>query len=209
MYTISEKSFYFLSSLALMAALFVLQPNGNNQVADFQSQIGKEFQIASIQVFGDQPVLTDVRTIISGVNDFYQQSADAMLALLTPTAQEGDLNQIVAQTYHNFRLAFEIKATPQVAGTFTVRQNQEPVTTEEPETVPDNFMQEPPINNLIPDGIVPNVSFNSENYSGSLPQVSTASWTNMRDSVTGQVYCVAIFNAEVNRYLGPCKNDYQ
>jgi hypothetical protein len=32
------------------------------------------------------------------------------------------------------------------------------------------------------------------------------SWVTMQDNSTGQLYCVAIYNSEVNKYLGPCKD---
>jgi hypothetical protein len=213
MYSFSEKTFYVLSSLALMSALFVITPNANAQVSNFQSEIGMRFQIAAIQVFGDQPILNDVKGIVYGVNDFYQQSADAMLALLTPTSADKDMNQIIAQTYTNLKLSFNtFKLTPQIAGTFTTKESTlEPKVSISDEAFPSNFMQDPPVYNLLPEGITPKISYSADVASTetNLPQVSTASWTNMRDSVTGQVYCVAIFNAEVNRYIGPCKNDYQ
>ena len=33
-------------------------------------------------------------------------------------------------------------------------------------------------------------------------------WVTMRDALTGQYYCLAVYNGEVNKYLGPCKFDY-
>lgn len=200
----AEKLFYTLSAVVLGSAFFVLQPNPHPEVALFQNQVKNEFVFATTQVIGDQPIFGSVEIVISAVHEFYFRSAEVMITLLTPPPSTEDTMWIAGEVYDKFAMAFTTGILkPQVLGV----ENKETV------YVPENFMIEEPIINIIP----PQALFVHEQQ----PVVLSAStetthavnddgypWVNLRDNSTGQVYCVAIFNSEVNRYLGPCKNDY-
>ena len=203
MYEFAEKIFYSLSMLVLGAALFIMSPSQNSTVADFQNEVSFQFQTATIQVFGDQPVFDDTKFVIESIYNFYDQSADAALALLQPTPAEADLNNVVAAVYQDFQVALS-SSQARVAGVETSQVEQ-----------PANFMQEEPIYNLLPEQLIshqpaqadiPVASTDAAEYETAINQNNP--WANLRDNTTGQIYCVAVFNSQVSQYLGPCKNEY-
>ena len=53
------------------------------------------------------------------------------------------------------------------------------------------------------EGVVAGMSWYNESAIPSAPQ-----WINVQDSITGDLYCLAIFYGEVNKYDGLCKNEY-
>ncbi len=218
MTTLPERIFYSLSTLVLGAALFVLSPQQSQIVSDFQNQAKQQFAIAAVQVFGDQPVLDTPIAVIQSINEFYDQSATAMLSLLEPSqGQDEQMVYVATAVYNDFRLALNpnrnmavTQSRPEVLGTETKQSDAEIV-------IPKDFMQGEPLHNIVPDGYKPPVSV-APDESQIIAAVQTteyaqspadSTWVSMKDGTTGQVYCVAIFNSEVNRYLGPCKNDYK
>jgi hypothetical protein len=207
----TEQLFYGLSAVVLGAALFVLQPANNSDLAKFQANIKDQVSVATVQVFGDQPVFSGVDLIVGSINEFYNQSADAFLALLAPTPGEEDMSRVAQNVYAQIVVMFDQNSIqqPQVAG----------VQIEAPPAVPDNFMQEEPLYNIVPElpSAPPSPYFETpfrkkitQSAASFTPAVNDGggAWVNLRDEVTGQIYCVAIYNSEINRYLGPCKNDY-
>jgi hypothetical protein len=203
MYGLAEKLFYTLSAVVLGSAFFVVSPTHNSDTAFFQTQVRGEFAKASVQLLGDEPMFTEVPLVISAVNDFYAKSADAMIALLTPAPSEQDAAAIAISTYNNLRVALRPVAPiePQVSA--AVQETQI--------TIPQNFMQEDPVLNIIPPSITFEDPMTTTTVASDSPAVNDSGfpWVNLRDINTGQIYCVAIYNTEVNRYLGPCKNDYR
>jgi hypothetical protein len=124
----------------LGSAFFVVQPASSADVSGFQFHVREEFATASIQIFGDQPMFEEVPLVVSAINNFYQKSADAMIAILTPPASEDDLVKVAQATYHNLEVALKPVrvAEPQVLGAETKIE------------IPQNFMQEAPLPNIIP-----------------------------------------------------------
>ena len=211
MTTVQEKLFYSLSSLTLGAALFVLSGSINPDVVKFQTEVKQQVTVASIQVFGDQPVFDEVLFVIGSINEFYHRSADEMIAMLTPVAGEQDqLNDLAIGVYKGLKVALQTNvhiaqnAQPMVLGSETSQVEEEFST-----QIPANFMQEEPVYGPVNQTmtttatLAPPADFNNSKTS------SSNTWVSMTDGVTGQIYCVGVFNAEVNRYLGPCVNDYK
>jgi hypothetical protein len=114
-----------------------------------------------------------------------------------------DAAAIAISTYNNLRVALRPVAPiePQVSA--AVQETQI--------TIPQNFMQEDPVLNIIPPSITFEDPMTTTTVASDSPAVNDSGfpWLNLRDINTGQIYCVAIYNTEVNRYLGPCKNDYR
>lgn len=210
----AETIFYSLSALALGAALFVLQPTHNTDLSRFQFDAKHEFATAALQVFGDDPGAygyNQASFIVSSINQFYAEAANATIELIQPLpGQYDDLTYIARNMKNEFvSLYGQIRGmTPQVAGVST--------SSEQLFVPPADFMSQPPLANIVPDTFssAPKPAPIVESAQITLPQASTPVpkpqdiWVNLQDGATGQVYCVAIFNAEVNRYLGPCRNDY-
>lgn len=214
MTTGAEKIFYGFSMVVALAAMFVMTPVANTEVASFQSEVKNEIGIAWVQTFGDQPVFDEVRFVIESVNEFYVQSADAMIALLEPTVAEEDMNNMLAALATEFKVAYVGLVTntwnePKVASS-----NVEEVSA--PVLINENFMLEKPVANILPDEVLATwEALESMSRPVELAKsednklaVAASTWVNLKDGMTGQIYCVGIFNASVNQYLGPCKNDY-
>ena len=215
MYAISEKIFYSLAATLLGAAFFVVQPAHNTDVMAFQNSIEHQFQVAIIQLWGDRPVNADAMVAINGINEFYQRSSDAAIALLAPAKSEQPMFAVLGVTYSDFKLALGKPQASSVVSSAQISQNN---VQDNDFVVPVNFMQEPPVANIVPASLQKRQealakkqeTIASANIASNAPAVNDLgnSWVNLRDNDTGQVYCVAIYNAEVNRYLGPCKDDY-
>ncbi|MBX4204882.1 MAG: hypothetical protein KW788_01680 [Candidatus Doudnabacteria bacterium] len=207
MYWFAEKLFYTLSAVVLGSAFFVIQPTQRAEVAAFQHEVRQQFAVASHQVFGDEPLMVDsTKLVVSSVYEFYMRSADAFIALTTPSASQNDLNIIIADVYNKITTSLdnrERQAAPQVLGIETV----ETQTIEVQPLILPNFMQEEPVMDIVPS--------HREVTAHPIIQASHPAvndhgmpWVDLRDNQTGQIYCVAIYNAEVNRYLGPCIDEY-
>jgi hypothetical protein len=218
MFQWQEKLFYGLTAVVLGGALFAMGNSSNPEVASFQHNVQHQFTFAAAQVFGDQPVLDNVDLVIASIDQFYARATNVTLALLTPPASEDALNYVAATVYTDFALATHIQKPqvaaiplPEILGAHTEVAAAEII-------IPPNFMQEQPIYNIIPGHTIaaplPTLRHLDNLISGemlySLPAVndSTGPWSNMRDSNTGQVYCIAIFNGTPNQYIGPCKHDF-
>lgn len=224
MTTNPERIFYFLSAVVLTSAGFVLTPSTNQNVVDFQKLVKEEFVTATIQVFGDQPVFDESIFVIETITEFYHRSADEMIILLTPTHGEDEaMNKVAINVYSGLKVALNPKtyASPSQIGSLsgTFGYSKPEVLGSETTSplsfdlvISGNFMEEAAIYNIVPEDWV---ASSSQTQAVDLAQdqsteaVVSATWVSMKDGVTGQVYCVGIFNSEVNRYLGSCKNDYQ
>jgi hypothetical protein len=208
MYGLAEKIYYGLLALVLASVLFVVQQSDNKDVSLFQSQVKNEFKIAAVQVLGDQSVFESFQIVISGVNQFYEDAATEMIAMLQPAPSEQDMNTMLSEVYKKLIVAFNPKTyhdqlaqvQPKVLGAET--REQSPVVAA-PEIHASHEMVGP-----IPPPIP--LDFKKITTTASVPAIETDDrvWVDLNDGVTGQTYCVAIFNAEVNRYLGSCKHDY-
>ena len=175
-----------------MTAVFVLQPNRSPQVSALQDSMKQQFSIAWQETIGDQPWFEDVSFVYDSVSDFYSQATDATIALIGPQGNsDQDIYFVYRTVYHDFAQI--------IGGHITTLAQAEPA-------MPpmSKFMTEPAITNIIPviSGDVSGASMDAVE-----PVNKVNSWVTIQDNFTGQMYCLAIYNGEVNKYLGICKSD--
>ena len=177
-----------------MTAFFVLQPSKTPEVASYQSGIQQQFSMAWKQTLGDGPYFDSLAYVYDSVTAFYDQSAQAAVALLAQPESDEALYHVASATYEVFAKALVQASAPKVAI---------------PVLPPDGqFMTQAAVTNIIPDtstGSISGVSFSG--VQEPLNKIVN-SWVTLQDNYTGQMYCLAIYNGEVNKYLGACKNDY-
>jgi hypothetical protein len=205
MYDKALSTYYALSLFMVGTAAFVMHPTADSTHSLWQQDVKQQFATAWIQVIGDQPWFADLELIIDGVDSFYQQSADATIALIASPEADQDIYYVLSEVYNRVAAAVKLENNSGLA------INYEEV---ELPQVPSNFMQEEPLYNLIPyrtivktinDGAVAGafVSVDVPANTKSMP------WVTLKDNLTGQLYCLAVYNGAVNQYMGPCKYDYQ
>lgn len=176
----AEKLYYTLAGFLLLTALFVLHPSQRPEFATLQNQMISQFLVAGQQTLGDQPYFEDLALIFDAVHEFYDQAGIASIALFEHGAADRDLAVIFRQTYRTLAGSFSKSSNPTVT-----------------------FMSEPPIYNIIPASTLSGI------VSGAIePAVNDQTpWVTIKDNFTGQLYCLAMYNGNVNKYLGPCKKD--
>jgi hypothetical protein len=202
-----EQLYYVFASVVLAAGLFVVSDSHSSEAFAFKQQMKEEFRIGFLQTMGDGPILENFEIVWNGVYGFYTESADAAIALLTQPETDEDVIYVFSQVYNTFAAALREPKQETLAADFEI-------------VIPANFMQEEPIYNIVP-GEVP-AEFSKPQVAGistiaqpvmeygvDLPANSDMPWVTLRDNITGQLYCTAIYNGEVSTYLGQCKNDYQ
>lgn len=201
MHTSAEKIFYSLSIFLLGTGLFLLKPTPVAETSTLQAQFQHEFSIAWQETIGDQPVFDELALIYEGISDFYSQAADSAVALIQQPEADRDIIYVYKTTYQIFAQAVSQIKEARVAEA-------------EPVIEPEKFMTEAAVANIIPEnskqeavnskqGEVAGVSIEiTEPANNQLP------WVTLRDNFTGQLYCLAVYNGEVNKYLGACKLDY-
>lgn len=178
-----------LAIFVLGTGLFVLQQSYIPKVADWQDGIKQEFGKAFVQTVGDQPLFTEFGFVFDSVNDFYNQAADAAIALIASPQSDQDIAFVFGSVYNTFAQALMPKL---------------PVALNIPL---EKFMTEEPLYNIIPDiGMKNNQEVAGTSFTD--PVNANNSWVTIEDNSTGQLYCLAIYNGEVNKYLGVCKSDY-
>ena len=207
MYGRLEQIYYVLAAVVLTAGLFVLTESKIAEVTAFQNEIKTEFKIAFLQTIGDQPVLADVELIAGGVNDFYVQAADELIAMFSQPETDQDVIYVFGRVYNTFA-----QAVHQIRAGEVATQNDPMIAA--------NFMTEPPVYNIVPENW-----HTPETFSVTQPKIAGVStykpeilaypqanvglpWVTLKDNVTGELYCTAIYNGEVNKYVGPCKDEY-
>ncbi len=181
--------FYGLSMFVLATALFIMQPNNAVEVTTLRSEVLTSLHIAWQQTWGDAPVTTSIVELYEGTESFYAQASDSLIGLTSYPEGDAAIAQVFGQVYGDF-------AKGLVALSLTVNGSEVAVASDE-------FMTQPPIENIIP-SIVPVASINIGSVSGTI----TGPWFTATDGLTGQKYCVALFNGEFNKYIGECKNEY-
>ncbi|MEJ0021974.1 MAG: hypothetical protein WDN47_05415 [Candidatus Doudnabacteria bacterium] len=192
--------FYGLSIFVLMTAFFVLQPSKAPEVAAFQQSVKLQVSVAWQQTIGDGPYFDTLANIYDGVTGFYMQASNQAIALLSQPDSDAAVYYVFHTTYQDF------------AQIFKSRQVHLAQTLNSPG--PDKFMTEAAIDNIIPDSIV-QASESSGVIAGAAVNAVDApvnqenSWVTIQDNFTGQKYCLAIYNGEVNKYLGECKSIYR
>ncbi|MBI2607484.1 MAG: hypothetical protein HYW51_01535 [Candidatus Doudnabacteria bacterium] len=205
--------FYGISSLVISVAVFLVLPFGFGELQEFKKDIRNQFTQAFIQTIGDQPFVADhVSLVWSSINNFYNQATDSTLALLAPGGSEDDLMRIAWGVRDRFAAIvrdleyartgrFDRLRTGRVAGENSdprLRQDfggQANLTNIHPNDP--KFMTEEPLRNIVPESLLIDDQ----------PRNNDFPWVTLQDNITGQFYCVAIYDEEVNKYLGPCKLD--
>ncbi len=213
----AQKLFYGLAIFALLSALFVMQEGGPVEIRNLKSEIREQIRLGFWQALGDQPLFESFEIVWRGVEGFYNQSADEMLALIEPTPAEDDMNEVIAKAWKTMTIDYNYDRSAKddrgkIAGLL----------------IEGKFMQEEPLANIVPEGNskseiprLPDGQGNLEQISNFQFQVSNPSvlgesvepadgpngWVTIQDNYTGKLYCLAIYNGEVNKYMGPCKRD--
>ena len=115
----------------------------------------------------------------------------ADFALIAEPDSDSDLVYVYSQVYQS--LAKTAQPPPDADLVYKTAQI----------TIPLNFMSGEAIYNIVPYRSI------VQTIGGSVAGASVASpWVTMQDAVTGQNYCLAVYNGHVNKYLGECKDDY-
>ncbi len=221
MYKRIEQFFYVASAFVLLGTMFIIKQPANQEVAAFRDDVIGQFTIAFKQVVHTNSSLESVQLVWNGVNDFYGHSADQMIALLdvgemSPDVQQGVDNIAFAAT-NIFNIKNELLPTTQVASIIQSTTSSVgyigPTLKDVVSAGVENVMQKiesvqltPKVEVEVPQkatGQVAGVSTHDEQPVNS-PQKP---WVTLVDNITGQKYCVAIYNEEVNKYLGECQYD--
>jgi hypothetical protein len=183
--------FYGLSIFVLMTAFFAMQPSKIPEVASLQTQIKQQFSTAWQQTIGDQPYFGGLADVYDGINVFYDESSKVLASLILQQDSDQAIIYVFSHSYGDFAAIFQNKG--HVAGSEIVLPD------------PQHFMVEPAIYNLVPEKQNPEqvlgANIDSEPVNG------INQWVTLRDNFTGQLYCLAVYNGEVNKYLGACKNN--
>lgn len=141
--------FYGLAIFVLMNGLFVMGGVGEvgevREVRGFRQEVSSEFTKAFVQTIGDQPVLDELELVWRGISDFYDQSTEAMVALLDPKGADDDVIAVGKKVYLSFAQAINnAKNAKSYANDANGRAAGEHIN--------QNFMTEEPIYNIVPEG---------------------------------------------------------
>jgi hypothetical protein len=200
MYRSALSIYYGLAIFVVGAVVFVMHPSNVPEMTNWQNGIKHEFATAFKQTMGDQPWFSDFELVYDSVNNFYTQSSDATIALLAQPDTDSDIAYIFKEVYLSFAHAIKPPAN-------TLAYKDLPLP-----PMPPNFMTEEPLYNIVPyrtvvktidDGQVAGTSTDNSPVNTKQP------WVTIQDNLTGQLYCLAVYNGTVNKYLGPCKYDYE
>lgn len=187
--------FYALSAFVLMTAVFVMQPSSVPEVTMLQTEIKTQFVTAFQQTIGDQPFFDDVILVFEGVSAFYEEAATSTIALLEDREADADLVNLYAATYEKLVATLGSYVSNQFGSALA---SVEPAVADEEAGL--NISSSP-------------VLYFKPAVSGSFVDNSPVNlekpWVTIQDNYTSQLYCLAIYNGEVNKYLGPCQDDYQ
>lgn len=197
------QTYYGLSAGLLMLGFFVLAPQQSLQTKVYSSEIKQDLTMAARQVFGDQPFIhPDLALIYAGVENFYNIAAAETIAMFAPSVQDNLLN---LASVSNFFLSF-------------LPQKPEPIQLIS-QYVQKPVMLEPPVYNLIPPHLISAFVFMQQSHSSPEAVAGTSfysytpvnkdqQWVTLKDNSTGELFCLAIYNNEINKYQGPCRYDY-
>jgi len=231
MYHKVEQTFYILSAMALMGIMFVFAPSTSKEVADFQQQILGQTEIAFKQVLGDTNLLEPLELVWSGIDDFYLAASEETLAMI-PVVEVPDSVHLAFQKATTASVAFIAKGLENVLPPQPVERNlsqaEDPIYNIVPPFIDNDqdvyaLREVPPL--PISTMVVPSQEMaavedvittvvGSGTVAGEYIELeqpvndAARPWVTLQDNMTGQTYCVAIYNNEVNKYLGECKRDY-
>ncbi|OGE73699.1 MAG: hypothetical protein A3I07_02000 [Candidatus Doudnabacteria bacterium RIFCSPLOWO2_02_FULL_42_9] len=189
MYAQAKPIYYGLAAIVVSTAFFLFVPLSNPEVASVQQDMVQRLDIGWQQTIGDRAWFEEVFFIYDTVQNFYTQSADATIAFLEDSEADADIYFVWGSVYQIFADVFDQSDSNLAHGPLPSA-----------ETVP-NFMTEEPLYNLIPYREVVK-TIETPVVAGS----ATGAWRTIIDGVTGQSYCLAIFNGEVNQYVGTCSS---
>lgn len=195
--------YYTLSIFVLGTALFVMHPEENPTVAQWQDNIKEQLSVSFQQLWGDEPFFSEVAFIYNGVNEFYNQSSSALVAMIGNETLDSDIVMVFGEVYNSFSYMFDPNAAYLANKTQGSPDPELSINLAE-------FMTEEPIYDL---ATIHTAQAESGSVAGwSAPSTTPVNldnpWFTVVDGFTGQVYCMAIYNGEVNKYLGECKYDY-
>lgn len=193
MSTRATSLFYALSAFVLFMALFVMKPSDVSEVALLQEEMQSQFSVAFQQTIGDQPYFEEILLVIDGVTNFYTLAADSSIALYEDKQADAELAFIFGATYE--KLVSVVSSYVKSANSATIAQEEPQLTV----PVADLAITEPVEDSF---GVVSGALLDV------LPVNLEKPWVTIQDNSTGQLYCLAIYNGEVNKYLGSCKDDY-
>jgi len=190
------QSMFVSLSMLLLALLFVISPTEDKDLLSFQENIKNKFAQATVEVIGYQSFTEPFAFVWSTVEEFYDESATAAIALLQPDESFTELALMFSSQYQVDKL---------VAGTqIAMRPPTEDavlniVPMSEAESLLDPYFNE-------------DLAY-VEEFGGTVAGESITVgeedrppvvWTTLTDSITGFPFCVAIFNTEINSYPGAC-----
>ena len=199
MYHKAETMYYTLATFVVGATFFVVQPANSPEMSQWQDGMKLQFTNAWVQTLGDQPWFTEFALIYEGVSGFYEHATDATIALINQPEADEDVIYVFNQVYNIFANAINSNSD-------TIAYSELPLP-----PITDEFMTEEPLYNIVPyrmvvktieDGTVAGVSLDNSVVNDNQP------WVTIKDNLTNQLYCLAIYNGTVNKYLGSCKYDY-
>lgn len=195
---VAQQLQYFFLSALLGAALFVMQPTEIKEVVTFQKDIQTKFAQSFVQLVGQQNFVEPFEFVWTGVSDFYSQSTDVAIAMISPSEETLAMMLRFDSQYH--------KDVETIKTAFVPRgfMSEEPiyymVPVSDAESLLDPYFSED--NNYARQGLVA-----GESITGDQPDPAPATWLNVPDSISGQIYCVGIFDGSVNVYAGTCAYD--
>lgn len=190
MYYRAEKTFNILASFLLITAVFVLAPSAHEETTALQNDIKAQFSRAWVQTIGDQPFFSEIGLIYDGVQNFYAQAADSTVALIKHEEADRDLALLFQGIFSEFKsAALAYLPAPQAVVT----------------------QLDPMMETVIEE--VPRLTAPAGMVSGEVIQAPAIAnthraWVTIQDNMTGQLYCLAIYNGEVNKYIGECVDEY-
>jgi len=179
----AQQLFYALSIFVLMMAIFVIRPSSVPVVASLQNDMKQKFSVAWQATMSDASYFEAVTTVYDGVADFYDQAASSAIALLNQPQQDEQMYLAFNSAYHFVADAFVAPdRTLAMREVRTIKTKPGLAREVEPHVLGARTEETTPLNK-------PN------------------SWVTIADNTTGQLYCLAIYNGEVNKYPGTCPEE--
>jgi len=186
----AESIFYTLASFVIFMAAFILAPTGHTETKLLQNEVKEQFRVAFIQTIGDQPYFEEAKIIFAGVREFYTQSADSAIALFKHEEADRDIALVFKGMYQETTKLI-VRYLPKTK-----------ILASQPETSGTVSGV-----NILPYVVNP---AGLRVDQATVPPVANfhTPWVTIQDNITGQLFCLAIYNGEVNKYLGECVDGY-
>jgi hypothetical protein len=224
MYHRVEQFFYVSAGIFLMMILFLLQSSPVVQTSEVQNEFKSEVKLVLNDLTQGLDPLREVKLVYGGITDFYGSAAGETIALLEPIPAPPQMQRMIDHV---------ALATAQVFDFSKPANNLHIADTQSPFAISRYSDPAPAFANIVPP--FEEVFYEFESFDEELGMIAdehsqiaaergrvagksvvidqpansaTTPWVTLKDNVTGQQYCVSIYNNEVNRYSGPCKYDY-